>query len=65
MRKQQDKIVLLAKPGLNSIKLLVRKPLIDSYISQDKLVLVNNVLREYHDMKEAIKNLKDTIKSYF
>ena len=65
MREQQDKIVLLAKPGLNSIKLLVRKALIDSYISQDKLVLVNNVLREYHDMKEAIKNLKDTIKSYF
>ena len=65
MRKQQDKIVLLAKPGLNSIKLLVRKALIDSYISQDKLVLVNNVLREYDDMKEATKNLKDTIKSYF
>ena len=56
---------MLAKPGLNSIKLLVRKALIDSYISQDKLVLENNMLREYHDMKEAIKNLKDTIKSYF
>ena len=32
--------------------------LIDSYISHDQLVSVNNVLREYDKMKEEIKKLK-------
>ena len=32
--------------------------LIDSNISHDELVLVNNVLKEYDDMKEELKNLK-------
>ena len=30
--------------------------LIDSYISHDKFVSVNNVLREYNEMKEEMKN---------
>ena len=32
--------------------------LINLYISHDEFVLVNNVLREYDDMKDEIKNLK-------
>ena len=32
--------------------------LIDSNISHEEFVLVNNVLRENDDMKEEIKNLK-------
>ena len=30
----------------------------ESCISHDEFVLVNDVLREYDDMKEEIKNLK-------
>ena len=57
-KKKHDKIVLLAKTKLNSIEVLISKTLIDSVISHDKLVLINNVRKEYNDMKEEIKNLK-------
>ena len=35
--------------------------LIDSYISHDVFVLVNNILREYNGMKEEIKNLQNAV----
>ena len=58
--KKHHKIVLLAKSKLNSIEVLISKELIDSVISYDlvmiKFVLINNVLREYNEMKEEIKN---------
>ena len=57
MRKKHDKIVLLAVSKLNSIKALISKSLIDSVISHDEFVLVNNVLQEYNEIKEEIKNL--------
>ena len=44
------------KTELNTIGTLISKTLIDSCISHDKFVLVNNVLREYNEMKEEIKN---------
>ena len=47
---------MLAKTKLNSIKVLISKTLIDSYIKYDEFVSVNNVLREYNEMKEEIKN---------
>ena len=37
--------------------------LIGSYISQDEFISVINVLREYDDMKQAIKNLNSSSKS--
>ena len=40
---------------------LISKALIDSYISHEKFVLVNNVLRGYDDMKEEINKLKTSI----
>ena len=49
---------MLAKTKLNSIEVLISKALINSYISHDELVLVNNVLKEYDDMKEENENLK-------
>ena len=49
---------MLAKAKLNSIKVLLSKALIDWYISHDEFVLINNVLKEYYDLKEEIKNLK-------
>ena len=32
--------------------------LLNSVISHDEFVLINNVLKEYNEMKEGIKNLK-------
>ena len=52
------RIVLLAKSKLNSIEVLTSKVLVNSVISHDEFVLMNNVLKEYNKMKEAIKNLK-------
>ena len=57
-KKKHDKIVLLAKSKLNSIKVLIYKALIDSNISHDEFVLINNMLKEYDEIKELIKNLK-------
>ena len=56
--KKHDKIVLLAKSKLNRIEVLSSKPLIGSVISHDEFVLINNVLKEYNEMKEEITDLK-------
>ena len=57
-KKKHDKVVLLAKPKLNSIEVLISKALIDLVISHGEFVLINNVPKEYDEMKEEIKNLK-------
>ena len=62
-KKKHDKIVLLAKSKLNSIEVLNSKALIDSVISHDEFVLIHNVLKEYSEMKEEIKNLKTQLVS--
>ena len=59
---KHDKIVMSAKSRLNNIKVLISKALIDSIISLDEFVLINNVLKEYREMKEGTKNLEDLIK---
>ena len=43
---------MLAKAKLNTVEVLVSKTLIDSSISHDEFVSVNNVLKEYDYMKE-------------
>ena len=53
-----DTILSIAKSKLNSIEVLISRVLIDSVISHDEFVLINNVLKEYKKMKEEIKNLK-------
>ena len=50
------KMILLGKDKLDTIEVLFSKSLIDSYISHDEFESVNNVLREYNEMKEEIKN---------
>ena len=57
-KKKHDKIVLLPKFKLNSKEVLTYKTLIDSVISHHEFVLINNVRKEYDDMKKEIKNLK-------
>ena len=57
-KKEHDKIAFFAKSKLNSREVLISKALIDSNISHDKFVLINNVLKEYDIIKKEIKNLK-------
>ena len=52
-KKKHDSIVLLAKTKLNSMEALI-----DSNISYDEFIVINNMLNEYDDMKAEIKNLK-------
>ena len=54
--KKHDKIVLLEKDTLNTIEVIISISLIDSYISYNKFVSVINVLREYDEKKEEMKN---------
>ena len=48
--------MLLGKDKLNTIEVLISKTLIDSNISHDEFVSVNDVLREYNEMEKEIKN---------
>ena len=52
-KKKHDKIVSFAKSKLNNIEVLISKALTDPNISHDKFVLINNVLKEYDNMKES------------
>ena len=57
-KKKHDKTALLAKYKLNSIEVLTFKVLIDSNISQGDFLLINNVLKQYDEMRKEIKNLR-------
>ena len=52
---------MLGKDKLNTIEVLISKALIDSYISHDEFVSVNNVLREYYEMKNLETSVEYTI----
>ena len=60
-KKKHDKIVLLGKDKLNTIEVLISKSLIDLCIGHDEFVSVNNVLREYFEMKKEIKNPETSV----
>ena len=57
-KKNHDKTVLFSKSKLNSAEALISNVLVDSDISYDEFVLINNALKEYTELKEEIKNLK-------
>ena len=46
---------MLAKSKLNSMEVLISKAVIDANISHWELVLINNVLKEFYDMRKEIK----------
>ena len=48
--------MLLWKDKLNTIEIPTSKALINPYISYDEFFLVNNVLKEYNEMKKKKKN---------
>ena len=54
--KKHDEIVLLEKAKSNAIEILISKSLIDAFISHDEFVSVDNVLREYNEMKKEEKS---------
>ena len=60
-KKKHDKIVLLGKDKLNTIEVLISKSLIDSYIGHDEFFSANNVLREYNEIKNEIKNSETSV----
>ena len=48
-------ISIVRKRKVNAIEVLIFALLIDSFISHDEFVSVNNILREYNEMKKEIK----------
>ena len=53
--------MLLGKSKLDAIEVLISKALLDAYISHADFVSVNNLLGEYNEMKQKIKNLKNVV----
>ena len=53
--------MLLGKDKLNTIEVLISKILINSYITHDEFASVNNVLREYSEMENEIKNPETSV----
>ena len=60
-RKKHIKIVLLAKNKLNTIEVLIFKALRNLCNCNEKIFVVNNVLREYNQTKKQIKNHKNIV----
>ena len=56
-KKRKKHIVLL----VNTLEVLVSKALSDSYIDNDEFISVNNVLREYDEIKNVIKNPENVV----
>ena len=54
-RKKLDKIVLLTKRKVSTTEALIFKDIIDSHINHNELVSVNNMLKEYDVINQAIK----------
>ena len=56
IKKKKKQNLLLEKSKFNNQKSLISKALTDSNISHDEFVLMNNVLKEYDNMKAEIKS---------
>ena len=50
---------MLAKSELDSVKVLISTALVNSNISHDEFILINNVPKEFDDIKEQINNSND------
>ena len=46
---------MLEKAKLNSVDVLISKDLIELNITHDEIVSINNMQKEYDDMKEEMK----------
>ena len=61
IKKKHNKIALLAKSKLNSVKFLISMAFTDSDFTHDKLILMNNPLKEFYGIQEEIKKLEIVI----
>ena len=52
---------MIEKAKLDTNDVLISNALIDTYISYDEFASVNNVLREYNEMKEEIKDSENAV----
>ena len=59
--KKQDKIVMLAKSKLNSIKTLVSTALIDIEISHEEFITILKEKDKYEKMKENVRNVSEKL----
>ena len=55
-KEKHDKILPLAKSKLNSVEVLISEVFIDSDITHNEFVLINNVPKEINDIKEEVRN---------
>ena len=60
-RKKHDKIVLTAKIKLSTVKFFIFEALINLFVNHDEFVSINNVVREYNEIKEDIQNPENTV----
>ena len=61
-KRRRSMIKQSCQEKLNTAEVLISKALIDSYISHDRFVSVNNTLRETNKVKEEIKNPETSVK---
>ena len=64
-KKKNHHKILLVKSKSNSLEVLIFNALMDSNISRDEFVLINNVPKEFDDIKKEIKNSNDKWKFKF
>ena len=60
-KKKHDKIIMLAKTKLNSIKTLVSKALIDMEISHEEYSTILKEKDKYEKMKENVRNVSEKL----
>ena len=58
-KKKHDKILILAKSKLNSIKTLVSQSLTDMEISHEEFIMIMKEKNKYENMKENLKNVSE------
>ena len=58
-KKRPDKILMLAKSKLSSIKILVSQALIDMEMSREEFVAIFKEKDKYEKMKEKVRNVSE------
>ena len=58
-KNNHDKTVSLAKSKLNSMEVIISETLIDSNICHNEFVLINDVLKEFYDLKVETENFNN------
>ena len=57
-KKKHDKIVVLARSKLNSIKSKISEALMNNQINHEEFMAISNEERNYRELKERIRMMK-------